>query len=41
MSRILMVLPAADTWSRTAEVLLSEEARARFVEPNLSPIPRF
>jgi hypothetical protein len=25
----------------SAEVLLSEEARARFVEPNLSPIPRY
>jgi hypothetical protein len=25
----------------SAELLLSEEARARFVEPNLSPIPRY
>ena len=25
----------------SAEVLFSEEARARFVEPNLSPIPRY
>jgi hypothetical protein len=25
----------------SAEVLLSEEAHARFVEPNLSPIPRY
>ncbi len=24
----------------SAEVLFSEEARARFVEPNISPIPR-
>ena len=25
----------------SAEVLFSDEARARFVEPNLSPIPRY
>jgi hypothetical protein len=25
----------------SAEVLLSDEARAKFVEPNLSPIPRY